>query len=232
LFRDAVAGGFLNKVSGKRVYTEIKLLCKEEEAARALMLLRRHRLLESIDAALGWDNMKLKHARLLGKALATFDDARPGLGLDEWQAWFAVLFAGIGRKKCDRLVRRLNLPRELRRVCVWTAAGIGGTLVKLQNLDATQAYRVTRLLRSIPPEGLVHLYLAGRRRERVLILKYVGGWMDVRPALGGGQIVDLGVAKGPGVGNMLEAILKLKLSGKLQTRADEIEYVRTRTRKR
>lgn len=228
LFSDAVSGGFLNRVSGKRVFTELKILCKEQEAAEALMMLRRRRLLEVIDPALGWDNMKLKHARLLGRALAAFDDAGPGRGLNEWQSWFAVLFAGIGRRKCDRLVKRLNLPGDLRRVCIWTASEIERTLARLGKLDTSRAYKVTRLLREVPPEGLVHLYLAGNRRERVLILKYISDWTHVRPALTGGQIVDLGVGEGPQVGRMLEAILKLKLSGRLHTRADEVDYVRRR----
>jgi tRNA nucleotidyltransferase (CCA-adding enzyme) len=228
LFRDAVGGGYLNRISGKRVYTELKLLCKESEAARALMLLRRHRVLETIDPAFGWTNMKLKHARLLGKALATFDNTGPGDGLDEWQTWFAVFFTGIGRRKCNRLLKRLNLPRDLRKVCVWAAAEIQRTLAKLERLDSTHAYKATRLLRSVTPEGLVHLYIAGSRRERILILKYVGDWVHVRPALTGGQIVDLGVAKGPRVGAMLEAILRLKLSGKIRTKADEVDYVKSR----
>jgi tRNA nucleotidyltransferase (CCA-adding enzyme) len=228
LFRDAVGGGFLNRISGKRVFTELKILCKEQEAARALMLLRRHRLLEVVDPALGWDNLRLKHARLMGAALAAFDDAGAGAGLEEWQSWFAVFFAGIGRHKCDRLVKRFNLPKDLRTVCAWTAAEMERTLAKLRKLDASRAYKVTRLLRAVPPEGLVHLYLAGNRRERVLILKYIGDWMHMRPALTGGQLVDLGVAKGPQVGRMLETILRLKLSGKIHTRTDEVEYVRTR----
>jgi tRNA nucleotidyltransferase (CCA-adding enzyme) len=228
LFREAVGGGFLSRISGKRVFTELRLLCKESQAGRALMLMRRHRMLETIDPAFGWTNTKLKHARLLGRALTTFDDAGPGGGMEEWQAWFSVFFAGIGRTNCSRLAKLLNLPRDLRRVCAWTAAEIEPTLAKLEKLDLSNPYKATRLLRDVPQEALVHLYLAGSRRERNLILKFVGDWMHVRPALTGGQIVDLGVPGGPGVGRMLEAILKLKLSGKIQNRADEVNYVRSK----
>jgi tRNA nucleotidyltransferase (CCA-adding enzyme) len=230
LFRDAAIGGFLNKISGKRLYKELKILCGEQEAAKAFMLLRRHRLLETVDPALGWDNLKLKHARLLARALATFDDAGPGRRLDEWKAWFAVFFVAIGRRKCDRLFKHLNMPGDLRKVCAWTATELGRALKKLEKLGSSRAYGVTRLLREVPPEALVHLYLAGERRDRVLIINYVSDWMHVRPALTGGQIVDLGVPTGPKVGRMLEAILKLKLSGKLRTRADEVNYVRGRVK--
>jgi hypothetical protein len=74
----------------------------------------------------------------------------------------------------------------------------------------------------------VHLYLAGARRERNLILRYLTDWIHVRPELTGGQIIDLGIARGPAVGRMLEAILKMKLSGKLRTMADEVAYVKRR----
>jgi len=228
LFREGVDRAFLKRVSGKRIFTELKLLSREQEAARAFVLLWRHKVIESIDPAFGWNEWKLKHARRLEKAIDVFGESAPTGFLEEWRAWFAVFSAGVGRRKCDRLVAYLNLPKELRQICTWTAVELRRTLPRLERLDSSRAYRVTKLLSTVPPEGLVHLYVAGARRERNLILTYLNDWMHVRPVLTGGQIVGLGVARGPQVGRIIESILKLRLSGKLRTRADEVAYVRRR----
>jgi len=228
LFREGVEGGFLKRVSGERVFTELKILCREPEPARVFDLLRRHRVLESVDAAFMLNLWKLKDSRRLERAIDVLDESAPTGFLEEWRAWFAVFFLGLDRRKCNRLIRYLNLPKELREICLWSALELKRTLSRLHGLDSSRGYRVTKLLGTVPAEGLVHLYAAGPRRERNLILTYLTDWMHIRPALTGGQIVDLGVARGPRVGRMLEAILRLKISGKLRTKADELDYVRRR----
>ncbi len=230
LFREGVAQAFLGRISGKRLFTELKLLCKEDQARAALMMLRQQRVLESVDSGLAWDQVKLKHARLLDRALREPAVAASDGFREQWMSYLAVFFLGAGRRRGERLTERLSLPGEVGRVCLWTAAGLGPALAKLKKLDRSEPYKVTRLLRDIPPEALVHVYIAGDRAVRNLVLDYLSDWRAVRPALTGDRVMELGVPRGPRVGKMLETLLRLRLSGKLKTRADEIEYVMSRTR--
>jgi hypothetical protein len=231
LLKACIEGGCLKTVSGKRVYAELKLLASEARARKAFGLVRRLGALESIDTALGWSDPKARQLGRLPGSLSVFHDlAKPGF-VEDWICWFSVLFLGVGVKRCERLVSYFNLPRGVREVCTSVASEVGGVGSRLARMDSKGAYRVTRLLRTLPPEALVHLHSISGRPGRGLVGKYLKEWMNVRPHLTGGQIVALGVGEGPQVSRLLEKLLKLKLEGRLPTAMDEAEYVKAQLRR-
>ncbi len=230
--RACLREGCVGSVSGKRIYTELNLICMEDKARRALGLLGKYRIPESIDPVLGRKTVRSRHMRRLAPAIARVDLSAGEVFAEKRLCWLAGLFFGLKRRQAAHLADRLDLPGREREACLWVSAEVPRTLVKLSRLDAGSAYRVVKLLRPVAPEGIVHLFAASGRRERNLIAAYLKAWRDVSPSLNGRRVVALGIEKGPLVGRVLERLLELRLQGKLTSPEDEIAYVRRRVRLR
>lgn len=232
LLKGCVREGCIGSVSGKRIYTELKLICTEDEPRRGLALLGKYRILESIDPALGRDALRQRRMKRLAVAIGRVNISAGEAFAESWLCWITGLFLGLKRREGVRLADRLDLPRKVKETGLWVASELPRTSLKLSRLDASRAYRVVRLLRQVQPGGITHLFAASGRKGRNLIVAYLKTWRHVEPSLKGRQVVALGVDKGPLVGRMLERLLELRLQGKLTSPEDEITYVRRRVRSR
>jgi tRNA nucleotidyltransferase (CCA-adding enzyme) len=83
-----------------------------------------------------------------------------------------------------------------------------------------------RVMRDVGGAALVSLRLAEDARVRERLDWYVGEGRAVTPALGGDDVIALGVARGPEVSEVLNALRDGRLDGRLVDRQAEIRYVR------
>lgn len=227
LARACIEGGGLGTVSGKRLYREIKLICAEPAAASGLRLLARQGVLAEVLGA-AWSGRQSAGAwRGLGAALA---ETRGGTWgpVRAWVCWFASLFAGLSPRGARLASDHFNLPRDVRDVCLWVASGLAPARALLGRSGLGDACRVRGALDRVPREGLVVLWAVTPSRARPLIAEYLARWSKVAPCLSGGEIAALGCGAGPQVGRIRDAILRLKLTGKLVTREEEVAYVMRR----
>jgi tRNA nucleotidyltransferase (CCA-adding enzyme) len=229
--RDGLREGCLDSISGKRLFRELKLICMETEAGRGIRLLEKHGVLGRIEPAAKPASPRQRHLKSLQSSIDRIGVAAGEGFAETWLCWFAGLFFGLGVRGGRLLTGRLGLPRQVEEACLWTATDMRRTGSRLRRLDKSRAYLATRLLRSVPPEGLINLYAASKRRERNLISTYLTDWRHIRPSIKGGRIRELGVPAGPGIGRLLDRILRLKLRGKLSTPEEELEFVKQAARR-
>jgi tRNA nucleotidyltransferase (CCA-adding enzyme) len=227
LARACIEGGGLGTISGKRIYREIRLICAEPAAASGLRMLARRGVLGEVLGA-GWSAKQCDGIwRGLGAAL-TATGAISEVAVRQWVCWFASLFTGLSRDRAQQVSDHLNLPRDVRDVCLWVATNLAPASALLRRSGLGNAYRVRRALDLVPWEGLVVLWAASPIEARRVLAEYLIRWSKIAPCLSGGEIATLGCGEGPQVGEMREAILRLKLGGKLATREEEIAFVKRR----
>jgi tRNA nucleotidyltransferase (CCA-adding enzyme) len=226
--RCAIEDGSLHSVSGKRLYSELRLICMEEDARRGLLMLLRHDVLRAISTDLGCRNGLARYLRNLSRAVKAVEGIAGADFAVTWKCWFSALFADLGRGKAQKLITLFNPAGDVREVCMWVSGKTVRTRGVLAALELRHAYRTTKILKELPPEALVHLYAICHRRQRSLIRRYLTQWRSVGPCLTGGEVARMGVGEGPVVGRILEQILRLKLQGELPDREQEVRYVKRR----
>jgi tRNA nucleotidyltransferase (CCA-adding enzyme) len=226
LLKACVEEDCLNSVSGKRIFTDLKLICTEQNALVAFRMLDSYGMLASMGKGLALTDHRVRHLRKLAGALEAVNGAaRPGFA-SWWLCHFSGLFVGVAKVSAKKALVRFNPPKPAREVSMWASSQLARATARLARLDSGQAYRVTRLLEGMPPEAMVHLYAASGRRGRSLIIRYLSRWRNVAPELKGGDIAKMGAGESPLVGRLLERLLKLKLEGRLLTRNEEILYAK------
>ncbi len=206
-------------LSGQRIATDLDKLLGEPRRAEALARLATAGVPRLLDAR--WRLTRATSARLAA-APATLDWVsarrlvRPAL--------VAALALGGDQppEVAAAMAGRLGLDgeplRELRR-----ALAEGPALAR-RVAEATPS-AAARALRTASGAALAALHLMdGRARERV------AWWLErghrVEPALGGDDVIALGVARGPAVAAALAALRDARLDGRVVDRAAEMDYVR------
>lgn len=76
-------------------------------------------------------------------------------------------------------------------------------------------------------ESIIIFYLLTRRKEALIYLEKLS---QIKVMINGDELKELGITDGKEIGKMLDKILKKKLSGSLINKADEIEYVKSKTK--
>jgi tRNA nucleotidyltransferase (CCA-adding enzyme) len=99
---------------------------------------------------------------------------------------------------------------------------------------ARRPSEAARAVREAGPTTSAWLHVSGGRASRARLERLVASGPDARPSLGGEAALALGVARGPEVAAVLDALRDARLDGEIRERAEEIDYVRSwlRTRTR
>ncbi len=220
--KQAVDMGCLSTISGPRIFDELKLICSEEDPRRAILLLKRLRVIEFLFG--GQARVEARDLNSLRHSLEVITKWTGPGEVSTWIVWFAYFFRNLRRNKAQELIGYFNLPSEARTTCeeMSNLQRISKFLVSKKD-----RYLLTVKLESMPLELLVHIY-ASMRQSRRIIKKFLVDWRHVRPILRGSEIAAMGVREGAQIGEILREIRRLKLRGKVLTREDEIEFVKKR----
>ena len=221
---DAVAKGFLGRVSGDRIRHELARIFEEKQPRPALRRAAGLGVLAAIHPA--WEEDMLTDVFLDG---ATTDEAPSGAITDGASGhnslnYLAGLVYHFSPEQGESLIRRLNMPRAWSEVVRDTIhlRGIETQLAK----EAMLPSQIYRLLQSLSPIsiGAVAEITASQRVSAALNL-FLEKLSGVVPHLKGSDLIVLGVPAGPVVSQLLERLRDRRLDGLADTGEDERRWV-------
>jgi tRNA nucleotidyltransferase (CCA-adding enzyme) len=202
--RRAVEEGFLGRVSGPRIRQELYLLLREERSGTALRRLDDLGVLQALFPGVGVPVEALD------------DDAAFAALAEPWLAKLALLLADLPAEEGMKALTFLRLRREehepiARALTEWRTVA--------EALPDASPSQVVALLAGWSDEGLAVLRTKGFCD---IIDIYTREWRTVRLAITGGDLLALGVPRGPRIGAILEAVLAERLEGRAPDRAAQL----------
>ena len=208
---------YLDAIKGDRLRHELERVFDEPRAAPILRLLRDAGVLRAINPSLGADEA----------ALARIDEValRPERG--PRSVMLSLLVSSLPAEAAPALVRRLNMGADWARVVRDTLAlrDIVGRLER----SGLRPSEVDDLLRAYDEHALrAGAALASDDLAASWVRRYLDELRHVRPLLDGNDLLALGVARGPKVGELLRTLRCARLDGEVHTREDEVAYARAR----
>ena len=207
---DALDAGTLATVSADRLRREMALILEEERPVHTLLRAGELGVLFSLHAPLQQVDWLRKYG----------NDEQP----TEPPELVAALAYSMSFEEGQAFIARLNMSSE------WADAVAGMTRLA----RVTPSLEAPNLAPSTLFQSLENFPMASIRAfksltESSLLEQRLSHFLEnlrfVRPALRGGDLVELGVPEGPRVGEMLRRILYARLEGKVTTREDERELV-------
>lgn len=228
LIRNAVKMDFFKRVSGRRVFTELRLILEEENPSLAIIRLNDYHLLKEIHPSITLNRKLISLFNSARKVLSWYDLLFLESSYMKWAVYFLMFMKRCDRETCADICAKLEMPPRHRAIFCKERFEAEKTIYWLrQNLPVKNSILYRKLF-SYRTEVLLYM-MAAARSEKVKksISQYVTRLRQVKTSVKGKDLKKMGLEPGPIYREVLEAVLDAKLNGLLRTRDDEIIFART-----
>jgi len=229
LMENAVRMGLFGRLSGRRLFRELVLCLSEEHPLAVLKRLGDFGLAAFFHPGLKIDRpLEARLARLEG-IVSWYRLLFTGEKFNPWTVYFLGLVEGMTEKELEGLLGRFSIPEKPRILFLQRRRTAIQVAQRLSSHPFPARSEVYFLLNPLPTDFL--LYVMGRTDAdgaKKAVSLYFTELKKVRVSMGGKDLKRMGFSPGPIYKEILQALLKAKLEGKLVTRQDELNFVAKR----
>ncbi len=228
LLKNVVKSGIPAHLSGRRVFTELRLILEEENPKDALKRMQDYDLLKFIHPDLKPTKKMMALFNSVKKVLSwyslSFLEEEP---LKRWMVYFMALTAEFNLTDTTEICERLALAPKYREVCLkerFRAEKSLNDLERFANMKNSDLYNELTRYRI----EIVLFMMSATKQQRVKkrISNYMTNLRHVKPSITGDDLIKLNIIPGPIFREILQAVLQAKLNGKINNRTDEINFAR------
>jgi tRNA nucleotidyltransferase (CCA-adding enzyme) len=224
--RDSIRRGAVQRVSGVRLYRELRAVLDHPRPARTLALLHRQGLLAAADPALAWGRRVDRRVRRLEGILRWYE--RPGRPTPPRRAVLLLMALTEGRDARGRraLAEQFALTGRERDLLVENDVPLRRLIRRLGRRDRLPG---PAAIFFACQDQLVELLLfalakTGRRMVRRAIVRYLDHLAGTALDINGGDLVRAGVPPGPELGRILRRTLAARLEGRIRGGREELGF--------
>ncbi|MBL0716229.1 MAG: CBS domain-containing protein [Desulfosarcina sp.] len=227
LIRNAVRMDFFKRLSGKRVFAELKQILAEENPGPAVVRLRDYDLLKVIHPSIELTPVLINLFASIKKVVSWYDL----LFLEESYMKWAVYFMGMIRS-CDQettwdICRRFELPPRTQTLFARERFAAEKFLNALERKLPSENSHLYRGLVEFRIELILYMMAAAKQKAvRKAISHYCMHLRFIRPFLKGQDLKELGLPPGPRYRTILDKLLNARLNGQVESREDELALAR------
>jgi len=227
LISNAVTMDFFRGLSGKRVFTELRLIMEEKNPAAAIIRLNDFNLLKVIHPSITLDKNVITLLNSVTEVLSWHDLLFLDESYKKWIVYFLVLINQCNAKRTEEICRHFELAPDF---------------IKIFCTERIKADRCgTWLERKLPvSDSVLYRKLTGFRIELILYMMAVAKRKAVKKSIShfftelrrttisikGRDLKKMQLKPGPIYRQVLGAVLDAKLDGKLKTKNDEVDFAR------
>jgi tRNA nucleotidyltransferase (CCA-adding enzyme) len=229
LIANAVQMGLLAKLAGTRLYAEVQLILQEARPFAILQRLQELGVLPAIHPRIVVDATIERRFRRVGEVLTWYALLYQETQPVSWMVYLLTLLGDRTGIEVRSVLRRLVPPARVAEIVSRGLARIRALSRQFQQSRELPPSRVYRWLADASLEVALALMARMERPElRKAVGEYLTAWRRVRPFLRGDDLRALGIRPGPIYREVLNSLLYARLDGHVQSRDDELRFVRRR----
>ena len=222
LIRVAAREKVFDRLSPLRLRREIELLLSERPLVRAVRMLAEFRLVPVLHPDLKVTRRTYARLARAEEALAWYRLLYREEKLLAWTVALGVLAEDLSGAARAGLLERLRPARRARALLEDSTERVRSIGARLAR-KARPASAIHDACRGQPVEILLLVMaLTGREETQRAVSHYLSRLRDVRPDIGGEDLLEAGVARGPDVARGLEAALRAKIDGAAPGREEQL----------
>jgi tRNA nucleotidyltransferase (CCA-adding enzyme) len=217
LLRGCIEMGLVGDLSTSRLRDELVALLEDPAAATGIRRLGELGADRAIHPHFRGDD---EAARLFARALELRDEL--GVDAPAWRIGLAVLAGHLTSDEAYDWLERLKVRRrDVERIV--GAVVVSPRIVQRLRSERLEPSQLVALADPFAPDAPL---LALARDDRAELREYFARLRDVRLEIGGGDLIALGIAESPRIGEILAELRRRKLNGELAGREDELAAAR------
>ncbi|MCP4747066.1 MAG: CBS domain-containing protein [Desulfobacteraceae bacterium] len=225
LIENAVKMDFFKRLSGKRVFSEIKQLMQEDNPVPAIERMKDYDLLKVIHPSI---NLNMDLIELLNSAkrvIAWHDLLFTDQPYLRWAVYFMTILRHCSIKISNEICTTMELAPRQKRLLVKDRFEAQSRLIELENRIPKQNSELYHLLINFRTELILYMMsITANKSVKRSISKFYTQLKNIRPFIDGNDLKTLGLKPGPIFSQILKAVLNAKLNGLIESRQDEIMF--------
>lgn len=227
LIKTAVKMELFHKLSGKRVFNEMKLLFDEAEPVKTFLRMSEFDLLRFIHAKITFKDESARLFEKIKEAIAWFDLLFLNIPLEKWLIYFMGLINGLGRKDAEEVCKRLSIPEKSAKKLIEAKENVEKVLSEFYKRTELQPSRIYNLLHPLSAETIIFMMAKAKQETaKRYISLYLTELRKIKHSITGNDLIKIGIKQGPKFRNILEKVFEKKLNGVLKTKKDELKFAK------
>ena len=227
LITNAVKNNFFDRLSGARLFGELRLILQEESPIPAIARLAELNLLAAVHPRLGFDAATRRMLERVQAVLSWFDLLYLEEKYKHWLLYFLGLVDHLTLAELEEMLGRFNLsPKQTAGILRGKEASEQALVRLFRYGDATRP-QIYHLLAPLDTEFILYMMAKSRHESsRKAISLYFTHLKHLKPELKGRDLLALGYQPGPLIKEMLDRLLEARLNEKVKSRTEERDFIR------
>ena len=230
LMRNAVKVGFLERLSGGRVLSEIILILQEEDPLPALRRMRDFHLLHFLHPGLKFDEQGQALFEQIHHVISWFDLLFLEQRYERWLIYFYGLVDFLKEGEIEELCERLSMNDKLRKRVREGKLQADQVLLQMFSwITSNRQPKRSEIYDVLDPLSIESKLFMMAKTTQVVTRRHISLYFtqlkDTKPLLRGADLIQMGMKSGPSIKKVLTDLLKARLDEQVVTRQDEMEYL-------
>ncbi len=230
LLKNAVKMGFLDRLSGGRILSELILILREDNPIPALKRMGDFHLFPFLHPHLKWEEGMENLFEQIHHVVSWFDLLFLDERYERWLIYFYGLIDFLKEGEIHELCQRLVMNEKIQDKAVEGKRQADQALLQIfswiQADFQPKRSEIYTLLDPLSTESkLFMMAKTSQMATRRYISLYFTQLKDTKPLLKGRDLIQMGIKPGPSIRKTLADLLKARLDEQVITRQDEMEYV-------
>jgi len=225
LIDNAVKMDFFRRLSGRRVFSELRQILEEENPTPAIVRMHEFDLLKFIHPSIDLDKVLIDMFNSVKKVLSWHDLLFLEESYMKWAVYFLALIRTCDPDTTRQICERFELAPRHRSLLTRDRFEADRCLARLERHPPAGNSRLYQALSGFKTELILYM-MAATRKETVKrsISHYFTRLRNIRPAISGKDLKTLGLPPGPAYRHILQAVLDAKLNGQIKNKNDEFRF--------
>ena len=227
LIDNAVKMDFFKRLSGRRVFSELRQILEEENPTPTLIRLHEYNVLKVVHPSILLTKDMTALFNAVKKVLAWYDLLFLEESYMKWAVYFLALIRTCDAEVTGKICRRFELAPRHRKLFLNERFAAEKCLAWLERNQPVKNSVLYNKLSGFKTELVLYLMaLTGLEDVKRAISQFITNLRYARVDLGGTDLKNLGLKPGPIYREILQAVLETKLDGRLLSKNDEIQFAR------
>jgi tRNA nucleotidyltransferase (CCA-adding enzyme) len=224
LIKLAIKMNLFDRLSGPRLYEELRLSFNETEPLRTLKRLSDFGLLKVIHPNIILNEELEATFKSMQETISWFNLLFLEERTDKGILYLMALLSGLTDDDVKAVIERLSPPPRVKDIIMNSMSQAKEILKRLPHDDPVGIYN---LLSKIKLETILFaMAISKDRQKQKAMSRYLTDLRNVKTILKGNDLKDMGIHPGPVYSRMLKELLEEKLRGHLKAREDEERFIR------
>jgi len=227
LIENAVKMDFFKRLSGRRVFAELRQILEEENPLSAISKMNEYHLLHIIHPSIILNNELILLFNSVKKVLSWHDLLFLEEPYMKWAVYFLALLKSCDKETVSGICKRFEIaPRHRSIFCKerFEADRFISWMERNLPLKNSTIYRGISVFKI---ELILYMMAATKNEElKRSISNYFTRLRHIKTSLKGKDLKNFGLQPGPIYREILEAVLDGKLNGRIKTRGEELAFVK------